>query len=150
MFLIFFKSFLLPALRIAMMKNAAVALPVARLSCLDPVLQAVPIQWYRDFCSEERGMTPDVMSELLSAANFLAIEPLLDLMCLKFTFLLVGKNADEVRRSSPFWIRRGKFVSPHSPALNFWSCGWCFLLCSFSDPRAAQPSGNDWLFNEDS
>lgn len=92
---------------------------VLSLSAANNAAQAVPIEWYRDFCSEEKGMTTDVMAELLSAANYMVIEPLLDLLCLKYTFLLVGKSQDEVRRQRPFpfppSLRRSL---PHSQAFS--------------------------------
>jgi hypothetical protein len=51
--------------------------------------------WYRTFCSDE-NMPRDLLAEVLSAANYMSIPPLLDLTCLKFTFELMGKSADEV------------------------------------------------------
>ena len=35
--------------------------------------------------------------DLLTAANFMGIKPLLDLACLSVTFELSGKNAEEIR-----------------------------------------------------
>lgn len=52
-------------------------------------------EWYQQFVSDE-NMSQDMLFELLTAANFMGIKPLLDLTCLKVTFQLTGKNADEV------------------------------------------------------
>mmetsp|Transcript_5467 Transcript_5467/g.8028 ORF Transcript_5467/g.8028 Transcript_5467/m.8028 type:complete len:164 (-) Transcript_5467:208-699(-) len=50
--------------------------------------------WYKTFVDlEERAMIFD----LLTAANYMGIKPLLDLTCLKVTFELTGKSADEIR-----------------------------------------------------
>jgi S-phase kinase-associated protein 1 len=50
--------------------------------------------WYRDFVeSKER----EVIFDLLTAANYMGIKPLLDLTCLKVTFELTGKTAEEIR-----------------------------------------------------
>mmetsp|Transcript_39082 Transcript_39082/g.94503 ORF Transcript_39082/g.94503 Transcript_39082/m.94503 type:complete len:143 (-) Transcript_39082:410-838(-) len=51
--------------------------------------------WYQDFVSDEK-MDRDMLFNMLSAANFLGIKPLLDLTCLKVTFQITGKNAEEV------------------------------------------------------
>jgi hypothetical protein len=73
-------------------------------------------QWYRDFCSDE-NLPNDLLAEVLAAANYLSISPLLDLACLKYTFQLMGKNADEVSSASvstrcPFVI-----LGSHRPTL---------------------------------
>jgi hypothetical protein len=52
--------------------------------------------WYQDFVSDE-AMDRDMLFDMLTAANFMGIKPLLDLTCLKVTFQLTGKNAEEVR-----------------------------------------------------
>lgn len=52
-------------------------------------------EWYQKFVSEEH-VDRDMLFELLTAANFMGIKPLLDLTCLKVTFQLTGKSADEV------------------------------------------------------
>ncbi|CAJ1934128.1 unnamed protein product [Cylindrotheca closterium] len=52
--------------------------------------------WYQDFVSDEK-MNRDMLFNMLSAANFLGIKPLLDLTCLKVTFQITGKNAEEIR-----------------------------------------------------
>ena len=52
-------------------------------------------EWYQKFVSEE-NVDRDLLFELLTAANFMGIKPLLDLTCLKVTFQLTGKSVDEV------------------------------------------------------
>ena len=47
-------------------------------------------------------MTVDILSEVLVAADYMDIEPLLDLVCLKYTFLMVGTNESKVRRMD--WV----------------------------------------------
>ena len=50
--------------------------------------------WYCAYSSVD-----DVMKyELLSAANFMNIDPLMDLMCLKISVMIKGKSGDEIRR----------------------------------------------------
>lgn len=50
--------------------------------------------WYRSFIQDlERPMVFD----LLTAANYMQIKPLLDLACLSVTFELSGKDAEEIR-----------------------------------------------------
>jgi S-phase kinase-associated protein 1 len=51
--------------------------------------------WYQDFVADE-NLSREMLFDLLTAANFLGIKPLLDLTCLKVTFQLTGKNAEEV------------------------------------------------------
>lgn len=53
-------------------------------------------EWYQNFVSDE-NMNQDMLFELITAANFLGIPPLLNLTCLKVTFLIPGKNEEEVR-----------------------------------------------------
>ena len=52
-------------------------------------------EWYQKFVSEE-NVDRDLLFELLTAANFMGIKPLLNLTCLKVTFLLADKSAEEV------------------------------------------------------
>lgn len=42
-------------------------------------------------------MDRQTLFDVLSAANYMEIKPLLDLTCLKVTFELTGKNAEEIR-----------------------------------------------------
>ena len=53
-------------------------------------------QWYQEFVSDE-NLSREMLFDLLTAANYMGIKPLLDLTCLKVTFQLTGKNAEEVR-----------------------------------------------------
>ena len=52
-------------------------------------------EWYRDFCKED-NMDREMLFDVLRAANYMSIPPLLDLACLKVTFQLHGRNAEEV------------------------------------------------------
>uniref|UniRef100_A0A7S2YAT4 SKP1 component dimerisation domain-containing protein n=1 Tax=Entomoneis paludosa TaxID=265537 RepID=A0A7S2YAT4_9STRA len=51
-------------------------------------------EWYREFVRE---MDRDMIFEILGAANYMNIKPLLDLACLRVTFELTGKSAEEIR-----------------------------------------------------
>ena len=66
-------------------------------------------EWYQKFVSDENlggGVDNDngndngneMLFALVSAANFMGISKLLDLVVLKITFLLAGKNAEEIRQ----------------------------------------------------
>jgi S-phase kinase-associated protein 1 len=52
-------------------------------------------EWYQNFVADE-NLTREMLFDLLTAANYMGIKPLLDLTCLKVTFQLTGKNAEEV------------------------------------------------------
>jgi len=55
-------------------------------------------EWYQNFVSDANlGNNNDMLFDLLTAANFMGIKELLDLSCLKVTFQLTGKTADEIR-----------------------------------------------------
>lgn len=55
-------------------------------------------EWYQNFVSDENlGNNNDMLFDLLTAANFMGIKELLDLSCLKVTFQLTGKSAEEIR-----------------------------------------------------
>lgn len=55
-------------------------------------------EWYQQFVSDENlGDNNDMLFDLLTAANFMGIKELLDLSCLKVTFQLTGKTAEEIR-----------------------------------------------------
>ena len=50
--------------------------------------------WYCAYSSVD-----DVMKyESISAANFMNIEPMMDLMCLKISVMMKGKSGDEIGR----------------------------------------------------
>jgi S-phase kinase-associated protein 1 len=51
--------------------------------------------WYQDFVKDD-NLSREMLFDMLTAANFMGIKPLLDLTCLKVTFQLTGKNAEEV------------------------------------------------------
>merc|ERR1712127_1146603 len=51
-------------------------------------------QWYRDFV---KGVDQPMLFDLVTAANFMAIQPLLDLTCLQVSCQLMGKSAEEIR-----------------------------------------------------
>jgi len=51
-------------------------------------------QWYADFV---RDLEPGFLYELVIAANYLDIQPLLDLSCLAVAFTIRGKTANEIR-----------------------------------------------------
>lgn len=53
----------------------------------------MPQEWYRTFVS---GIEREMLFELLTAANYMDIKPLLDLACLRVTFELSQKSAEEV------------------------------------------------------
>jgi S-phase kinase-associated protein 1 len=50
-------------------------------------------QWYADFVKIEKNM----LFDLVAAANFMDIKPLLDLTCLAVSILIKGKSAAELR-----------------------------------------------------
>jgi S-phase kinase-associated protein 1 len=50
--------------------------------------------WYKDFVD---GKPREAIFDLLTAANYMGIKPLLDLTCLKVTFELTGKSAEDIR-----------------------------------------------------
>jgi S-phase kinase-associated protein 1 len=55
-------------------------------------------EWYQNFVNDENlGGNNDMLFDLLTAANVMGIKELLDLSCLKVTFQLTGKSADEIR-----------------------------------------------------
>jgi len=51
-------------------------------------------KWYRDFV---KGVDQPMLFDLVTAANFMAIQPLLDLTCLQVSCQLMGKSAEEIR-----------------------------------------------------
>ena len=53
--------------------------------------------WYQQFVADD-NLSDDMLFEILTAANFMGIKPLLDLACLKVTFQITGKNAEEIRQ----------------------------------------------------
>ena len=58
----------------------------------------MPQEWYRSFVD---AIEREMLFELLTAANYMDIKPLLDLACLRVTFELSQKSAEEV---SLLWV----------------------------------------------
>lgn len=92
------------------------------------ILQCMNQEWYRTFVS---GIEREMLFELLTAANYMDIKPLLDLACLRVTFELSQKTAEEVsccrflfliryyRRCFCFSYRKRKIAesTPHATIL---------------------------------
>eukprot|EP00558_Chaetoceros_sp_UNC1202_P010423 CAMPEP_0197247252 /NCGR_PEP_ID=MMETSP1429-20130617/27360_1 /TAXON_ID=49237 /ORGANISM="Chaetoceros sp., Strain UNC1202" /LENGTH=172 /DNA_ID=CAMNT_0042708119 /DNA_START=85 /DNA_END=603 /DNA_ORIENTATION=- len=57
------------------------------------VEEIVKPKWYADFCKVDR----EVMFQLVAAANFMNIKPLLDLTCLAVSVSIKGKSVEELR-----------------------------------------------------
>ena len=55
--------------------------------------QCMTQEWYRSFVD---AIEREMLFELLTAANYMDIKPLLDLACLRVTFELSQKTAEEV------------------------------------------------------
>jgi len=51
-------------------------------------------EWYLEFI---KGLDQSMIFDLVTAANFMAIQPLLDIACLKVSCTLMGKTAEEIR-----------------------------------------------------
>jgi S-phase kinase-associated protein 1 len=62
-------------------------------------------EWYRNFV---RDTEREMLFELLTAANYMDIKALLDLACLRVTFELSQKTADEVSFFLSLGRMRGK------------------------------------------
>merc|ERR1711976_895063 len=59
----------------------------------DTVEEIVKQEWYVNFCKVEREM----LFNLVAAANYLDIKPLLDLTCLAVAVSIKGKSVEELR-----------------------------------------------------
>lgn len=57
-------------------------------------IEEVVQQWYADFVKVEQVL----LFELVTAANFMDIKPLLDLTCFAVSVLIKGKSAEEIRK----------------------------------------------------
>jgi S-phase kinase-associated protein 1 len=57
-------------------------------------LEIVTQGWYRDFMADKAR---EQIFDILTAANYMGIKPLLDLSCLKVAFELTGKSVEEIR-----------------------------------------------------
>ena len=53
-------------------------------------------QWYREYIGPDRT-NQSLVFELVAAANFMEIQPLLDLACLRVSIDLQGKSTEEIR-----------------------------------------------------
>ena len=60
----------------------------------ETVQEIVKPAWYAEFCVVER----EVLFQLVAAANFLNIKPLLDLTCLAVSVSIKGKSVEELRQ----------------------------------------------------
>lgn len=54
--------------------------------------------WYADFCD---SMDDQMLFRLVTAADYMNIQPIIDLTCLKVAVLMKGKSPDEVKRMFP-------------------------------------------------
>ena len=52
-------------------------------------------EWYQNFL---KGIDQPMLFDLVTAANFMSIQPLLDLTCLKVSCQLMGKSSEEIRQ----------------------------------------------------
>jgi hypothetical protein len=82
-------------------------------------------KWYQDFVADD-NLSRDMLFDMLTAANFMGIKPLLDLTCLKVTFQLTGKNAEEVSRL------------PHKLLIHLNSISHVFLFLDPANPQASR------------
>jgi len=57
-------------------------------------IEEVVQQWYADFVKVEQVL----LFELVTAANFMDVKPLLDLTCFAVAVLIKGKSAEEIRK----------------------------------------------------
>ena len=57
-------------------------------------IEEVVQQWYADYVKVEQGL----LFELVTAANFMDIKPLLDLTCFAVSVFIKGKSAEEIRK----------------------------------------------------
>eukprot|EP00957_Ditylum_brightwellii_P108300 8262121-Ditylum_brightwellii.AAC.1 len=55
--------------------------------------EIVTQEFYRDFVTVEQPL----LFQLVQAANFMNIQPLLDLACLQVANILMGKSAEDIR-----------------------------------------------------
>lgn len=59
-------------------------------------------KWYVDFCdTSSAGMDDKMLFGLVTAADYMNIQPIMDLACLKVAVLMKGKSRDEIHRMFP-------------------------------------------------
>jgi len=59
------------------------------------IAQVVPQEWYQQFISEN-NIPKGVLFDVLNAASYMKIQPLVNLACYKVALMIKGKNAEEV------------------------------------------------------
>jgi S-phase kinase-associated protein 1 len=75
--------------------------------------QCMPLEWYRTFV---QNVPREMLFELLTASNYMDIKPLLDLACLRVTFELSARSAEEVSKAGGTWPRpRGRMILDSLP-----------------------------------
>ncbi len=55
-------------------------------------------EWYAEFCD---SLDDKMLFRLVTAADYMNIQPIIDLTCLQVAVLMKGKSADEIRRMFP-------------------------------------------------
>lgn len=60
----------------------------------ETIEEIVKPAWYAEFCKVDR----EVLFQLVAAANFMDIKPLLDLTCLAVSVSIKGKSVEELRK----------------------------------------------------
>ena len=72
---------------------------ILKMVCLQPLrssdMREIVPSWYAAFVSIEQ----EEIFEIILAANFLDIRPLLDLTCASIASIIRGKNTDEIRQA---------------------------------------------------
>jgi S-phase kinase-associated protein 1 len=65
-------------------------------------------EWYKEFAHAlSQNQT---LFEVLTAANYMNIKPLLDLACLEITFKLTGMSAEQVSECFPAYLELERFI----------------------------------------
>ena len=70
--------------------------------------------WYADFVKVEQAL----LFEMVTAANFMDIKPLLDLTCLAVSILIKGKSAAELREMFNIASNEGETAEPAAAEAN--------------------------------
>jgi hypothetical protein len=74
-------------------KNVEVMTPI-QTPFKSEILSELVQQWYADFVAVDQVL----LFDLVTAANFLDIKPLLDLSCLAVCIFIKGKSAEDIRK----------------------------------------------------